>query len=151
MKIAIGNDRKGLQYKQIIKQWLILKGYEVVDVGTNEDVPCDYPIYGECVAKLVADGKCQRGIVICSSGVGISIAANKVNGIRCGVAYCDEVAELMRKHNDANIIAFGQSYMEIDDVKRRVDIFLKTEFLGSYHQKRIDLITQIEIEMGGSI
>ena len=151
MKIAIGNDRKGLQYKQIIKQWLISKGYEVIDVGTNEDVPCDYPIYGERVAKLVADGMCQRGIVICSSGVGISIAANKVNGIRCGLAYCDEVAELMRKHNDANIIAFGQSYMDIDDVKRRVDIFLKTEFLGSYHQKRIDLITQIENEMGGLI
>ncbi len=147
MKIAIGNDRKGLLYKAELVKWLERKGYKIVNVGTDEDVPCDYPIYGEKVARLVADKKCDRGIVICSSGVGISIAANKVNGIRCGLAYCDEAAKLIRQHNDANVIAFGQSYMDLDDVKRRTDIFLNTDFIGNYHQNRIDLITKIEHEM----
>ena len=147
MKIAIGNDRKGLQYKRILQEQLSNEGHEVINVGTDEDVPCDYPIYAERAARLVSSGECERGIVICASGIGISIAANKVNGIRCGVAYSDEVTELMRKHNDANVIAFGQSYMDIEDVKRRVVIFLKTDFAGSYHQERIDLITKIENEM----
>ncbi len=146
MKIAIGNDRKGLQYKRILQEWLMNKGYEVINVGTDEDVPCDYPIYAEHVARLVSSGECERGIVICASGIGISIAANKVDGIRCGIAYSDEVTELMRKHNAANVVAFGQSYMDIEDVKRRVEIFLKTDFAGSYHQERIDLITKIEEE-----
>ena len=147
MKIAIGNDRKGLQYKRILQAWLLSEGHKVINVGTDEDVPCDYPIYAERVARLVSLGECERGIVICASGIGISIAANKVNGIRCGIAYSDEVTELMRKHNDANVIAFGQSYMDIEDVKRRIEIFLKTDFSGSYHQARIDLITKIEDEM----
>ena len=147
MKIAIGNDRKGLQYKRILQAWLLSEGHKVINVGTDEDVPCDYPIYAERVARLVSLGECERGIVICASGIGISIAANKVNGIRCGIAYSDEVTELMRKHNDANVIAFGQSYMGIENVKRRIEIFLKTDFSGSYHQARIDLITKIEDEM----
>ena len=147
MKIAIGNDRKGLQYKIALKNWLEEKGHVVIDVGTNEDIPCDYPFYGKRVAELVATEECDKGIVICSSGIGISIAANKVNKARCGIAYCDEVTKLMRQHNNANIIAFGQSYMELNDVKRRTEIFLTTDFLGSYHQSRIDMITGIEKEM----
>ena len=147
MKIAIGNDRKGLQYKRILQEWLLNEGHKVINVGTDEDIPCDYPIYAEGVARLVSSRECERGIVICASGIGISIAANKVKGIRCGVAYSDEVTELMRKHNDANVIAFGQSYMGIENVKRRIEIFLKTDFSGSYHQARIDLITKIEDEM----
>lgn len=144
MKISIGNDRKGLKYKNILVSWLKEKGYEVINVGTDEDIPCDYPIYGEKVANLVASGLCDRGIVICSTGVGISIVANKVDGIRCGLAYTDEVTLLMRQHNDANIIAFGQSYMEIEDIKKRIDIFLNTEFTGSHHQQRLNLINDIE-------
>ena len=146
MKIAIGNDRKGLNYKNELLSWLKSKGYEVINVGTDDDIPCDYPIYAEKVAVLVSAGECDRGILICSSGVGISIAANKVKGIRCGLAYNDEVASLIRQHNNANIIAFGQSYMTIEDVKNRIDIFLNTDFLGSYHQDRIDLITKIEVK-----
>lgn len=144
MKIAIGNDRKGLIYKNSIKTWLRERGHEVVDVGTNDDIPCDYPIYAEKVAREVASGKCDRGIVICSTGIGISIAANKVNGIRCGVAYNDEVTTLMREHNNVNMVSFGQSFMTMEEIENRLTIFLETEFIGSYHQERINLITDIE-------
>lgn len=144
MKIAIGNDRQGLLLKNELVHWLQVSGHEVIDVGTNEDLPCDYPIYAGRVADMVSNGICERGIVICATGVGISIAANKVAGIRCGLAYDDEVTKLMRQHNDANMIAFGQRFMRSEDVKRRLYIFLHTDFLGGYHQGRIDLITQIE-------
>lgn len=143
-KVAIGNDRKGLSYKNELVTWLHTKGYEVIDTGTNEDIPCDYPIYAEKVANLVSQHICQFGILICATGVGISIAANKVNGIRCGIGYNDEVTSLMRQHNDANTIAFGQSFMDIEDIKRRVDIFLNTDFLGSYHLERVLLVEQLE-------
>jgi ribose 5-phosphate isomerase B len=144
MKIAIGNDRKGLGYKQTVVTWLQEKGYEVVNVGTDINEPCDYPIYAEKVARLVSSGECEKGIVICASGIGISIAANKVKGIRCGVGYCDEVAKAMRLHNDANIIAFGQEYMSIEEVINRVELFLNTDFLGSYHLDRVKQIEFIE-------
>lgn len=144
MKIAIGNDRKGLSYKNEILRQLMDLGYEVFNVGTDENIPCDYPIYAEKVARLVASGKCDKGIVICASGIGISIAANKIPGIRCGVGYCDEVARAMRLHNDANMIAFGQDYMNLEDVKKRVELFLSTEFLGDYHTVRIKQISRLE-------
>lgn len=144
MKIAIGNDRQGLLLKRELLPWLWESGYEVIDVGTDDDIPCDYPIFAEKVANLVSSGECARGIVICATGVGISIAANKITGIRCGLAYDDEVTRLMRQHNDANIIAFGQKFMPLKDVKRRLEIFFETEFLGGYHQERINLISQIE-------
>lgn len=144
MKIAIGNDRKGLGYKEAVVVWLLEKGYEVVNVGTDVNEPCDYPIYAEKVARLVSSGECEKGIVICASGIGISIAANKVKGIRCGVGYCDEVAKAMRLHNDANIIAFGQDYMSLEDVIKRVKVFLNTDFLGSYHLDRVKQISELE-------
>lgn len=144
MKIAIGNDRKGLGYKEAVVVWLLEKGYEVVNVGTDVNEPCDYPIYAEKVARLVSSGECEKGIVICASGIGISIAANKVKGIRCGVGYCDEVAKAMRLHNDANIIAFGQDYMSLEDVIKRVKVFLDTDFLGSYHLDRVKQISELE-------
>lgn len=130
MRIAIGNDRNGMQYKQKLKAHLESMGYQVTDCGTNEDFPADYPIYGERVGRLVADGTCERGIVICATGIGICSSANKVRGIRAGLAYTDDVARLMRVHNDANVIAFGQDFMAYEDVQRRVDTFLSTEFGG---------------------
>ena len=144
MKIAIGNDRKGLGYKEVVTSWLQENGHNVINVGTDINEPCDYPIYAEKVARLVSSGKCEKGIVICASGIGISIAANKVKGIRCGVGYCDEVAKAMRLHNDANIIAFGQDYMSIEEVINRVELFLNTDFLGSYHLDRVKQISAIE-------
>lgn len=147
MKIAIGNDRNGIQYKLKLKQHLESLGHQVVDCGTNEDFPADYPVHGERVGRLVVNGDCDRGIVICATGIGICIAADKVKGVRAGMAYEDDVARLMRVHNDANVIAFGQDYMAYEDVERRVDIFLTTDFAGSYHLTRIQQIIDIENDM----
>ncbi len=143
--IAIGSDRRGFEYKCEIQKHLRTKGYTVIDVGPyNDSLPVDYPLYGERVGQEVTSGRCQFGVVICATGIGIMIAANKVKGIRCGIAYSDEVAQKMREHNDANVIAFGQSQMALDDVIRRLNIFLTTDFLGGYHQSRIQQIHDIE-------
>lgn len=144
MKIAIGNDRNGIRYKLKLKGHLESLGYYVVDCGTNEDFPADYPVYGEMVGRLVTSGECDRGIVICATGIGICISADKVKGVRAGIAYADDVARLMRVHNDANVIAFGQDYMTYEIVERRTDIFLTTEFVGDYHSTRIQQISDIE-------
>ena len=144
MRIAIGNDRNGIQYKQKLMHHLAAMGHQVFDCGTNEDFPADYPIYGERVGRMVTNGICDRGIVICATGIGICSAANKVKGIRAGLAYTDDVARLMGAHNDANVIAFGQDFMAYEDVQRRVDLFLETEFGGGYHQTRVQQIADIE-------
>lgn len=145
MKIAIGSDRRGFEYKKRLVEYLSQESYVLCDVGAyDEKYPVDYPIYGEKVGKLVSDGECERGIVICATGIGIMIACNKVRGIRCGMGYSDEVAKLMREHNDANVIAFGQAQMSFEEIKRRTDIFLHTNFLGDYHCTRIEQIKCIE-------
>ncbi len=144
MKIALGSDHGGFEYKEAIKKHLLDLGYEVEDVGTNSKDSCHYPIFGINAAKLVASGKCDFGVLVCTSGEGISIAANKVKGIRCGIAYNDDVAHLIREHNDANMVAFGQKFMELDDVIRRVDIFLNSEFMGGRHADRVNIIIDEE-------
>ena len=144
LKIAIGSDHGGLELKEEVFKYLKSKKYEVIDVGTNSHESCHYPIYGAAVANLVASRECDFGIVICTSGEGICMAANKVKGVRCGIAYNDEVAKLMRQHNDANVIAFGQKFMETNDVLKRIDIFLNTEFEGGRHQTRVDMISELE-------
>ena len=146
MKIAIGSDHGGFLQKEEVIKHLKDNGYEVVDVGTNSLDSCHYPIFGAEVGKLVASKKCDFGIVICTSGEGIAIAANKIKGIRCGIAYNDEVAKLMRQHNDANVISFGAKFMETKDVIRRVDIFLTTPFEGGRHQDRVKIISNLELE-----
>ena len=140
MIISLGADHGGYLLKEEVKQYLTDKGIEVIDVGTNSLESCHYPIYGRAVAELVRDKKADYGIVICTSGEGIMMAANKVKGIRCGLAYNDEVAALMRMHNDANVIAFGAKFMNKEDVLRRIDIFLATPFEGGRHKIRVDLI-----------
>ena len=144
MRIAIGSDHGGFDQKEVIIKHLKEKGYEVQDVGTYSKDSCHYPIYGEGVARKVASKECDYGVVVCTSGEGISIAANKVKGARCGIAYNDDVARLMRQHNNANVISFGQAFMSLEDVLRRVDIFLNTEFEGGRHQTRVDMISNIE-------
>lgn len=145
MKIAIGNDRNGIDYKNRLMQHLRLQGHEVINCGTDEDFPADYPVHGERVGRLVSSGECDRGIVICATGIGICLSAGKVKGIRAGLAYADDVVRLMRVHNDANIIGFGQDFMSYSDVEKRVDIFLSTEFAGGYHCTRIKQIADIEM------
>ncbi len=144
LKIAVGSDHGGFDQKEEVVKYLKSKGYEVLDVGTHDHESCHYPIYGAEVAKLVSIKECDYGIVICTSGEGIAMAANKVKGVRCGIAYNDEVAKLMRQHNDANVIAFGAKFMDTKDVLRRIDIFLSTEFEGGRHQTRVDLISNLE-------
>ncbi len=144
LRIAIGSDHGGVDQKDEVVKYLKSKGYEVIDVGTNSHDSCHYPVFGAEVAKRVANKECDFGVVICTSGEGICMAANKVKGIRCGICYNDEVSRLMRQHNDANVIAFGAKFMETKDVIRRIDIFLSTEFEGGRHQTRVDMISELE-------
>ena len=140
MKISIASDHAGYTYKEEIKKYLLKKGYEVVDCGTYSTESCDYPIFGKEAAKKVANKEVNFGVLVCSSGEGIAIAANKVKGVRAGIAYNDDVARLMRQHNNANMIAFGASFMALEDVLRRIDIFLATEFEGGRHERRVSEI-----------
>ena len=142
MKISIGSDHAGYVYKEEIKKHLSKKGYEIIDCGTYSLDSCDYPEFGKEAARKVASGEAQYGIVVCSSGEGISIAANKIKGIRCGLAYNDDVARLIRQHNNANMIGFGASFMALEDVLKRVDIFLETPFEGGRHERRVNKIEE---------
>ena len=140
MKIVLASDHAGYAYKKEIKNFLKEKGVSVIDVGTNSIESCDYPIFAHEAAKKVAEGDADYGILVCSSGEGIAIAANKVKGVRAGIAYNDEVARLMRQHNNANMIAFGATFMKLPDVLKRIEIFLKTPFEGGRHERRVSEI-----------
>ena len=143
LRISIGSDHGGFAYKEAIKKHLEGK-YEIVDVGTFSEDSCHYPQFGIAAAKLVGEGKCDFGIVVCTSGEGIMISANKIKGVRCAMGYNDEVSALSRQHNNANMIAFGQKFMALEDVLRRVDIFLNTEFEGGRHATRVQMISDVE-------
>ena len=144
MKIAIGNDHVAVAMKKHIKKYLEEKGYEIVNFGTDSTERCNYPKYGKKVADAVASGECRFGILICGTGIGISLAANKVKGIRAAV--CSEAysARLTRQHNDANIIAFGARVVGEATAEMIVDEFLTAEYEGGRHQTRIDMISAIE-------
>ena len=144
MKIAIGCDHGGYLLKQDILIWMEEHDIDFEDVGCFSTESVDYPIYGEKVARLVASGECEKGIVICTTGIGISISANKVKGIRaalCGDCYS---AEMTRRHNDANILAMGARVLGPGLALKIVDTFLTTEFEGGRHARRIALISDIE-------
>lgn len=144
MKIAIGNDHVAVDMKNHIKEYLESRGHTVVDFGTHTADRCDYPIYGKKVADAVASGECERGILICGTGIGISLAANKVKGIRAAVCSESYSARLTRQHNDANIVAFGARVIGIATAEMIVDEFINTEYEGGRHQNRIDMISAIE-------
>ena len=144
MKIAMGCDHGGFAMKEELKAYLCEQGHEVKDCGCYSTASCDYPEFGEAAARAVAEGECEKGIVVCTTGIGISIAANKVKGIRC--AHCPDVmsAEMTRRHNDANVIAIGAGMVGMNVAKRMVDVFLTTEFEGGRHQRRVDRMMEIE-------
>ena len=145
MRIAIGSDRRGFILKTKLIDYLQNNGYEVLDLGPYDaSNPVDYPIYGEKVGSAVSCGEADFGVVMCSTGIGVMIAANKVKGIRCGMGYSDSVAKQMREHVDANVIAFGQDEMKFEDVIRRLEIFLHTDFAGGHHCFRIQQLSDIE-------
>lgn len=140
MKLAIASDHAGYNYKEEIKKYLSKKGHVMIDCGTNSLDSCDYPIFAHKAAKYVAEKNADFGILVCSSGEGIAIAANKTKGIRAGIAYNDDVARLMRQHNNANMISFGANFMKLEDVLRRIDIFLASDFEGGRHERRVNEI-----------
>lgn len=144
MKIAVACDHGGLALKQVLLDYLQKNGYEVCDFGTNTADSCDYPDHAMPAAEAVARGECERGILICSTGIGISIAANKVRGIRCAHCHDTYSAKYTRLHNDANMIAFGQKIIGDGLMLEIVDTFLHTEFEGGRHQRRVDKISAIE-------
>ncbi len=144
MKIAIGNDHAAVEMKQEIKAYLEELGHEVTDYGTNSNESCNYPEVGEKVGRVVAAGEADCGVLICGTGVGISIAANKVPGIRAAVCSETTTARLVKEHNNANIIAFGARIVGIETAKDIVKAYLDAEFLGGRHQTRIDMISEIE-------
>lgn len=144
MRIGIGNDHSALEIKREITAFLEEKGHEVIDYGTNSAESCDYPVYGEIVARAVAAGEADQGILICGTGLGISLAANKVKGIRAAVCSEPFTAKMARAHNNCNILAFGARVVGSELAKMIVETWLNTDFEGGRHQRRVDLIMEIE-------
>ena len=151
MKIAIGNDHAAVEMKQEIMAYLQEKGYEVLNLGTDSSESCDYPLYGEKVGQAVASGEADLGIAICGTGIGISLAANKVPGIRAAVCSEPYSAKLSRMHNDTNVLCFGARVVGTELAKMIVDEWLSAEFLGGRHQRRVDMIMAIEKEAKGAM
>lgn len=144
MKIAIGSDHGGFKLKEVIKEYLIKKGYEVSDLGCYSEESVDYPDYAERVAKAVANGEYDLGVLMCGTGIGISIAANKVKGIRAALCHDGLTARLATQHNNANIICMGGRTTGIETAKDIIDNFLESEFEGGRHLRRINKIKDIE-------
>lgn len=144
MKLAIGNDHVAVEMKKEIKAHLEQKGIEVIDVGTQSTERFNYPISGYKVAKLVADGDVDGGVLICGTGIGISLAANKVKGIRACACSDPYTARLSKQHNNSNIVAFGARVIGIETAKMIVDEWLNAKYEGGRHQERIDMIAEIE-------
>lgn len=145
MKLVIGNDHSAVEMKKEIKQYLEDQGVEVIDVGTNSTESFDYPIAGYRVARMVADGKVDGGIAICGTGVGISLACNKVKGIRACACSEPYSAEMSKRHNNANVICFGARVIGIETAKQIVDAWKNASFeAGGRHTRRVNMITEIE-------
>ena len=148
MKIVIGNDHSAVELKNIIKAHLEEKGYEVMNVGTDTSDSCDYPVYGEKVGRAVASGEADLGIAICGTGVGISLAANKVKGIRACVCSEPYSARLSKQHNNSNIIAFGARVIGVEMAKMIVDEWVNAKYEGGRHQVRVDMLAESEQTQG---
>ena len=144
MKIAVGSDHGGFALKEAVKKHLEAKGIEVEDFGCYSTESVDYPVFAERAARAVAAGECDKGIVICTTGIGVSIAANKVKGIRCALCTDSLQAEMTRRHNDANMMALGAGITGGNLAKRMVEIFLHTEFEGGRHARRVALLDAIQ-------
>ena len=144
MKVGIGNDHAAVEMKMQIREYLESLGHEVVNYGVDTTERCNYPEIGEKVGRAVAAGEVECAVLICGTGVGISIAANKVHGVRAAVCSDITTAHLVKEHNNANIIAFGARIVGIETAKDSVKAYLDAKFLGGRHQTRIDMISDIE-------
>lgn len=146
MKIAIGSDHAGYDMRKMLGEYLVKQGHEVTDFGCPDRSSCDYPVFGRKVALAVKAGVCARGVVVCGTGFGISLAANRIAGIRCVNATDGLTVRLSRQHNDANMIALGARVIGEDEAKFLVDIFLETEHEGGRHSRRVGLIDSLPTE-----
>lgn len=144
MKIAMAADHGGYELKNILRDYLTKKGHEVKDLGTNSPDSVDYPDFAELCCKEIISNNADFGILVCGTGVGISIAANKIDGIRCGLCPSKEIAALVKQHNNANVIALGGRFTNAEDAKDIVDSYMSAEFEGGRHQGRIDKIMNLE-------
>lgn len=144
MKIALACDHGGLNLKKEIIAYLKQNGYEYVDFGTENSDSCDYPDFAVLAAEAVSRGECEKGIVVCSTGIGVSIVANKVPGVRCAHCHDSYCAEFTRRHNDANVLALGEKVVGVGYALKIVETFLTTGFEGGRHQRRVDKIAEIE-------
>ena len=142
--IAIASDHGGYALKEHLKAYLAAQGKTCKDFGTDSTASCDYPVFGRAAAEAVAKGECSTGIVICTTGIGISITANKVKGIRCALCADSVTAEMTRRHNNSNMLAIGAGITGPLLAERIVDTFLNTEFEGGRHERRVNLMMEIE-------
>lgn len=140
MKISLASDHGGFALKTQVADYLSGLGHKVRDFGTYSTDSCDYPDFARLAAEAVANGECERGIVICTTGIGVSIVANKVRGVRCALCTNPDMAHMTRAHNNANMIAMGQKYVDFDTAKQIVDEFLNTDFEGGRHALRVSKI-----------
>lgn len=144
MKISLGSDHAGFEYKQAIAEMLRAQGHEVIDCGTHSADSTDYPLWCIPAAEKVANGEAEKGIVFGGSGNGEAIAANKVKGVRCAIAWSDDTARLGSEHNNANVLSIGERMVSLETAKRLVDIWLSTPFEGGRHLKRIEELARYE-------
>ena len=144
MKIAMGADHGGYSLKEVVKKHLVEAGHEVLDLGTHDTESCNYPVYAEKVAYAVADKDADLGVLICGTGIGMSIAANKVKGIRAAAVSDCFTAQATREHNDSNIICLGERIVGPGLAMRIVDTWLEASFQGGRHQTRVDMICDLE-------
>ena len=143
MKISLACDHGGLELKLAIKAHLEAQGHEILDFGTHDHASCDYPDYAAPAARAVADGSCERGILVCTTGIGVSIVANKIDGVRCALLSDPISARLTRQHNDTNMMALGQGMVGEKLALEIVDIWLGTAFEGGRHQRRVDKVNAL--------
>ena len=144
MKVSIGCDHGALALKNKMVAHLVARGYDVKDCGTYTADSCDYPDFAAAAAKAVASGECEKGIAICTTGIGVSMAANKVKGIRCALCGDSYSAEMTRRHNDANVLAMGAGIIGPNMAKKITEVFLTTAFEGGRHARRVGLLDNIQ-------
>ena len=146
MKIGLASDHRGYKLKEYLKEELPKLNYEVVDFGTNSEISTDYPDYAFALGEAIVSAKVEKGVAICGSGIGISIACNKVKGIRCATCYSEESAKFAKLHNDINVLALGAEYLSNNEAICILRMILATEFEGGRHNERLNLIKEIEKE-----
>ncbi|HEY1338574.1 MAG TPA: ribose 5-phosphate isomerase B [Bryobacteraceae bacterium] len=144
MKIAIAADHAGFSLKEKVRAQLASEGHEVVDFGAESAEPCDYPDFAQPVGRDVAQGRFDRGILVCGTGIGMAMAANKIAGVRAATAQSDDEVRLTREHNDANVLTLGAKFLDESRAMGLIHIFLETEFAGGRHARRVAKIAQLE-------